>query len=96
MATADGEVVFAGRRGHYGRMVDVDHGYGLVTRYAHLAKINVKTGEKVSIGRVIGLLGSSGRSSGPHVHYEVRFNDKTLNPAKFLKAGAYVQSKEAD
>lgn len=93
-ATADGEVVFAGRRSRYGRVVEIDHGHGLVTRYAHLAKITVRRGESVRLGRTIGLLGSSGRSSGPHVHYEVRYHGRALNPAKFLKAGTYVQSKE--
>ncbi|GHD48733.1 peptidase M23 [Thalassobaculum fulvum] len=95
-ATADGTVVFAGRRRAYGRVVEIDHGHGLMTRYAHLAKITVRRGEAVRLGRTIGLLGSSGRSSGPHVHYEVRYHGRALNPAKFLKAGAYVQSKEAD
>ncbi|MEQ8397026.1 peptidoglycan DD-metalloendopeptidase family protein [Thalassobaculum sp.] len=93
-STADGEVVFAGRRSRYGRVVEIDHGHGLMTRYAHLAKVTVRRGETVKIGRTIGLLGSSGRSSGPHVHYEVRYHGKALNPAKFLKAGSYVQSKE--
>lgn len=95
-ATADGEVVFAGRRTGYGRVVELDHGHGLVTRYAHLAKIAVRRGEIVKLGRTIGYLGTSGRSSGPHVHYEVRYHGKALNPAKFLKAGTYVQSKEAN
>jgi len=94
MATADGEIVFAGRRSRYGRVVEIDHGHGLMTRYAHLAKISVRRGEQVKLGKTIGLLGSSGRSSGPHVHYEVRYHGRTLNPAKFLKAGAYVQSQE--
>lgn len=93
-ATADGEVVFAGRRSRYGKVVEIDHGHGLMTRYAHLAKITVRRGETVKIGRTIGLLGMTGRSSGPHVHYEVRYHDRAINPSKFLKAGAYVQSKE--
>src|SRR3546814_654133 len=93
-APADREVEFAGRRSRYGRVVEIDHGYGLMTRYAHLAKVTVRRGEQVKIGRTIGLLGSSGRSSGPHVHYEIRYHDKAINPAKFLKAGTYVQSKE--
>ena len=95
-ATADGKVVFAGRRSGYGRVVEIDHGHGLMTRYAHLAKVLARRGETVTLGRTIGLLGSSGRSSGPHVHYEVRYNGRSLNPAKFLKAGSYVQSKEAN
>lgn len=94
-ATADGEVIYAGRRSGYGRVVEIDHGYGLVTVYAHLAKITVRRGEQIKLGRTLGLLGSSGRSSGPHVHYEVRYHGKAVNPAKFLKAGTYVQSKES-
>ncbi|MFX4222105.1 MAG: peptidoglycan DD-metalloendopeptidase family protein [Thalassobaculum sp.] len=92
-ATAPGVVTFAGRRAAYGRVVDIDHGHGLVTRYAHLAKIKVKTGQKVELGTTIALLGSSGRSTGPHVHYEVRYNDKPINPSKFMKAGTHVQQQ---
>lgn len=91
LATAPGEVVFAGRRSRYGRTVEVDHGNGIMTRYAHLAKVSVKRGQKVELGDTIGLLGNSGRSTGPHVHYEVRYNGKALNPQKFLKATRYVQ-----
>ena len=94
MATASGTVAFAGRRSRYGWVIDVDHGYGLMTRYAHLAKITVKKGQTVAVGDKIGLLGSSGRSSGPHVHYEVRYRGKPINPAKFLKAGKNVQAKK--
>ena len=93
-ATAAGKVVFAGRRSRYGRVVDVDHGHGLMTRYAHLAKIKAKKGQHVELGETIGLLGSSGRSTGPHVHYEVRYNGKPINPSKFMKAGAYVLKAE--
>lgn len=92
-ATAPGVVTFAGRRTAYGRVVDIDHGHGLVTRYAHLAKINVKVGQRVELGTTIALLGSSGRSTGPHVHYEVRYNDKPINPSKFMKAGTHVQQQ---
>jgi len=92
-ATAPGIVTFAGRRSAYGRVVDVDHGHGLVTRYAHLAKIKVKKGQRVDLGTTIALLGSSGRSTGPHVHYEVRYNDKPINPSKFMKAGTHVQQQ---
>jgi murein DD-endopeptidase MepM/ murein hydrolase activator NlpD len=89
-ATAPGKVVFAGWRGHYGRMVEIDHGYGIRTRYAHLRKILVKAGEVIANRHKIALLGSSGRSTGPHVHYEIRFNGKPFDPAKFLMAGKYV------
>ena len=77
-------------RGHYGRTIEIDHGHGVRTRYAHLRKILVKTGDEVEHRRKIGLVGSSGRSTGPHVHYEVRYKNKARNPMKFLKAGKYV------
>jgi murein DD-endopeptidase MepM/ murein hydrolase activator NlpD len=89
-ATAPGKVIFAGRKGRYGKMVEIDHGYGIRTRYAHLQKILVQQGEEVGHRHEIGLLGSTGRSTGPHVHYEVRFDGKPLNPDKFIKAGRYV------
>lgn len=90
-ATAPGTVVFAGRRSNYGRVVDVQHGQGLMTRYAHLYRVKVKRGQKVDLGDTIGLLGSSGRSSGPHVHYEIRHLGKAINPRKFLRAVRHVQ-----
>lgn len=89
-ATAPGKVVFAGRKGRYGKMIEIDHGYGIRTRYGHLRKVLVKRGEEVGHRHEIGLLGSTGRSTGPHVHYEVRFDGKPLNPDKFIKAGRYV------
>ncbi len=89
-ATAPGKVIFAGRKGRYGKMVEIDHGYGIRTRYAHLQKVLVQRGEEVGHRHEIGLLGSTGRSTGPHVHYEVRFDGKPLNPDKFIKAGRYV------
>ena len=93
--TADGVVTFSGHKSRYGRVVDVDHGNGLSTRYGHLHKTMVKVGQKVVTGDVIGLLGSTGRSTGPHVHYEVRYKGKALNPRKFLRAGNYVQKQVA-
>lgn len=89
-ATAPGKVVFAGRKGRYGKMIEIDHGYGIRTRYGHLRKVLVKRGQEVGHRHRIGLLGSTGRSTGPHVHYEVRFDGKPMNPAKFIKAGRYV------
>jgi murein DD-endopeptidase MepM/ murein hydrolase activator NlpD len=86
----EGKVVYAGWDGGYGRMVEVDHGMGLITRYGHLSRILVKEGEHVSRGTVLGHLGCSGRCSGPHVHYEVLVNGKPVNPLKFLKAGSDV------
>jgi murein DD-endopeptidase MepM/ murein hydrolase activator NlpD len=90
MATAPGTVVFAGFDGDYGRMVEIDHGLGIHTRYAHLKAIAVKKGDLVDYRAVIGKLGSSGRSTGPHVHYEVRVDGKAVDPMKFLEAGRYV------
>jgi murein DD-endopeptidase MepM/ murein hydrolase activator NlpD len=90
LATAPGTVTFAGWKGGYGRVVEIDHGLGIVTRYAHLYAINVKVGDVVDYRQEIGKLGSSGRSSGPHVHFEVRYNGRPLDPMAFLKAGRYV------
>lgn len=89
-ATAPGRVVFAGRKGRFGLMVEIEHGYGIRTRYAHLLKVLVKRGDEVDHRHKIALLGSSGRSTGPHVHYEIRFDGKPLNPSKFIRAGRYV------
>ncbi len=85
--TAGGTVTSAGWSGGYGNMVEVGHGNGLATRYGHLSAIDVKVGQVVRIGQVIGRLGSTGRSTGPHVHYETRVNGEAVNPAKFLNAG---------
>ncbi|MCR6632024.1 MAG: M23 family metallopeptidase [Magnetospirillum sp.] len=86
-ATAPGRVVFAGRNGGYGRMVEIDHGLGVHTRYAHLASINVRPGQMVPLGARIGQVGNSGRSTGPHLHYEVLVDGRARNPQPFLKAG---------
>jgi murein DD-endopeptidase MepM/ murein hydrolase activator NlpD len=90
LATAPGTVIHAGWKGGYGRLVEIDHGMGIVTVYAHLDSISVKKGDVVGYRQLVGKLGSTGRSSGPHVHYEVRYNDKPLDPMGFLKAGRYV------
>ena len=90
-ATAPGTVIYVGRRGRYGRTVDIKHSFGLMTRFAHLYRYKVKVGQKVSMGDTIALLGSSGRSSGPHVHYEIKRNGKFMNPRKFLRATKNVQ-----
>jgi murein DD-endopeptidase MepM/ murein hydrolase activator NlpD len=87
LAAGAGVVVNAGWAGGYGRMVEIDHGNGLVTRYAHLNAIKVEKGASVDTGTVIGLVGSSGRSTGPHLHYEVRKKGRAVNPVSFLKAG---------
>ena len=89
-STSPGVVTYSGWKGPYGRMVEIDHGFGLKTRYGHLARITVKKGAKVGHRERIGLMGSTGRSTGIHVHYEVLFDGKPLNPMKFLEAGRHV------
>lgn len=86
-ATGAGRVVKAGRNGGYGNMVEIDHGNGITTRYAHMSRILVKKGQKVSIGQIVGKVGSTGRSTGPHLHYEVRRSDKATNPQRFINIG---------
>jgi murein DD-endopeptidase MepM/ murein hydrolase activator NlpD len=86
-ATTDGIVKETGRRGAYGLSVEVEHPFGVTTLYGHLYRINVEEGQEVRKGDVIGIQGSTGRSTGPHLHYEVRYNGARLNPAQFLKAG---------
>lgn len=92
-ATAPGEVVAAGWAGAYGRAVRVRHAFGLETQYAHLSVLSVKVGDKVDVGDVIGKLGSSGRSTGPHLHYEVRLQDVPGDPMRFIEAGRNVQQQ---
>ena len=89
-ATAPGTVVFAGNRGGYGNMVEVDHGYGIHTRYGHLSTIAVQVGTRVGTGAGLGRVGSTGRSTGPHVHYEVWYDDVAKNPNNFIEAGRHV------
>jgi murein DD-endopeptidase MepM/ murein hydrolase activator NlpD len=84
VAPADGTVVFAGLEGGYGNVLVVDHGYGIKTRYGHLSFIKVKAGERVKRGDVVAALGNTGRSTGPHLHYEVRVNGIAQNPRKFI------------
>ena len=86
-ATAAGTVTIAGWSGGYGKMVEIDHGNGLATRYGHLSEIDVSVGDKIRIGQVIGKLGSTGRSTGPHLHYETRVDGEAVDPQKFLNAG---------
>jgi murein DD-endopeptidase MepM/ murein hydrolase activator NlpD len=85
--TAAGRVVAAGWQGGYGNMVEVEHGNGLSTRYAHLSAILVSEGDRVAPGAVVGRLGSTGRSTGPHLHYEVRVDGEAVDPVRFLRAG---------
>ena len=89
-ATAPGKVEFAGWKGRYGQIVEIDHGFGIRTRYAHLKTVMVKEGDIVGFRDKVGLLGSTGRSTGPHVHYEVLHDGQPVNPLKFIQAGRYV------
>jgi murein DD-endopeptidase MepM/ murein hydrolase activator NlpD len=91
-ATANGKVVSSGWAGGYGRMVEIDHGNGLSTRYGHLSEINVKVGDIIKIGQVIGAVGSTGRSTGPHLHYETRIDGEAVDPQKFLRAGVRLSA----
>ncbi len=89
-ATAAGTVTNAGWSGGYGKMVEIDHGNGLSTRYGHLSQIDVNVGDEVRIGEVVGRMGSTGRSTGPHLHYETRIDGEAVDPQKFLNAGARI------
>ena len=84
VAPSDGTVVFAGLEGGYGNVLVIDHGYGIKTRYGHLSFIKVKSGEHVKRGDIVAALGNTGRSTGPHLHYEVRVNGIAQNPRKFI------------
>jgi murein DD-endopeptidase MepM/ murein hydrolase activator NlpD len=84
IAPANGVVTEAGWKGGYGNMVEVDHGNGLKTRYGHLSKIDVEVGQPITRGQVMAFVGSTGRSTGPHLHYELRLNDRPINPRRFL------------
>ena len=89
-AAAPGIVSFVGQRSGYGNCVEIDHGNGLVTRYAHMSGFRAVQGSQVGAGEVIGLIGSTGRSTGPHLHFEVRINDRPVNPRPFLEAAPNV------
>ncbi len=86
VATAAGVVTWAGKRYGYGQLVEINHGNGLSTRYGHCKEILVKVGDKVERSETIELMGSSGRSTGPHVHYEVLRDGRQINPTKFVQA----------
>jgi murein DD-endopeptidase MepM/ murein hydrolase activator NlpD len=92
-AAAAGRVVFAGRHQSYGNMVEIEHGFSIRTRYAHLDRISVAEGDKVTLQQQIGLLGESGRASGPHLHYEVLVDGHPNDPLNFLKAASDVRKK---
>ena len=87
LATSPGRVTYAGPAGPYGNMVEIDHGMGIVTRYGHLKKIDVAVGDEIHFRQELGVIGSTGRSTGLHLHYEVRIDDVTYDPARFLDAG---------
>lgn len=91
-ATGTGVVIHAGTAGGYGIMVEIDHGNGITTRYGHLSKVLVKEGDTVGAGDLIALSGSTGRSTGPHLHYEVRRDGKAIDPMRFLNAGLKLTS----
>ena len=93
-APAPGVVTQAGVKGRYGRFIEIDHGSGIFTRYGHLNRIFVKVGDKLDFRQKIGQLGNSGRSTGPHLHYEVVFNGKPMDPMRFIKAGRHVFQKQ--
>ncbi len=85
IATADGKVIYAARNGGYGNFIKISHGGGYTTSYGHLSKFNVHSGDHVTRGQVIGLVGNSGRSTGSHLHYEVNHKGRPINPSKFMK-----------
>ncbi len=86
MAPSDGVVTYADFYSGYGRMIQIDHGNGVATRYGHLSAFAVADGQSVRRGQLIGYVGLSGRSTGPHLHYEVRIHDVPVNPHKFLRS----------
>ena len=90
IAPAPGKIIHAGTKGAYGRTVEIDHGAGFKTRYGHMNSIAVKVGQEVAIGQKLGTMGSTGRSTGPHLHYEIYFRGKSYDPLKFLRAGKHV------
>ncbi len=89
-AAAAGTISFVGGQQGYGNTVEIDHGNGLMTRYAHMSGFRARVGQQVEAGQVIGLIGNTGRSTGPHLHFEVRINDRAVNPRPFLKAASNV------
>ena len=90
--TGSGKVINAGPASGYGNMVEIDHGNGITTRYGHLSRVLVAVGDEVNAGDVIGRAGSTGRSTGPHLHYEVRYQGEPENPVRFLQAGAKLDT----
>lgn len=95
-AAADGTVSYVGYRSGYGKVVEISHGNGLTTRYAHMSAWNAHRGEEVAAGDVVGQIGSTGRSTGPHLHFEVRVGDRAVNPRPFLESAAAILAKMYD
>ena len=95
LSPSQGKVVKAGRYSDYGNAVVLDHGFGIKTRYGHLSKVIVKVGDVVNQGDIIGLQGNTGRSTGAHLHYEVRYKNQALNPSRFIRAGDKLFNSKA-
>ena len=95
-AAAKGVISFAGQRQGYGNCLEIDYGNGLITRYAHMSAFRARLGQSVNPGDVIGAIGSTGRSTGPHLHFEVRIHDQPVNPRPFLEAAAHVFKEDRD
>lgn len=95
-AAAKGVIRFAGQRSGYGNCIEIDHGNGLVTRYAHMSAFRARLGQRVRAGDVIGEIGSTGRSTGPHLHFEVRIHDQPVDPRPFLEAATHVLKEDRD
>jgi murein DD-endopeptidase MepM/ murein hydrolase activator NlpD len=91
-ASGNGYVTYAKMMGTYGNVIFINHGFGFETRYAHLSKFNVVDGQRVKRGELIGFVGSTGTSEAPHLHYEIRFKDKFVNPLNFL----YTETKQSE
>ncbi len=89
-AAAKGVISFVGQKSGYGNCIEVSHGSGLMTRYAHMSAFHARLGQEVAAGDVIGAIGSTGRSTGPHLHFEVRINDRAVNPRPFLESAPHV------
>jgi murein DD-endopeptidase MepM/ murein hydrolase activator NlpD len=96
LAAAPGRVTFVGTKSGYGNVIEVDHGQSIMTRYAHLSGYTTKVGDQVAAGEQIGKMGSTGRSTGSHLHFEVRLNGVAVNPRRFLEAKADVRDAKAD
>lgn len=89
-AAAKGRISFVGRKSGYGNVIEISHGNGLMTRYAHMSRFKAKLGQAVDAGQTIGAIGSTGRSTGPHLHFEVRINNRAVNPRTFLETAPHV------